>query len=498
MFKKILSIDPAALLLSIALIAGANYTSYAQKNGKGGEKHGGGQGDKHGGDNGGNRGGDDREQNRGQEKRGNREDRGDDRRSEQPRNEQPRIQQPRYEQRQLPQVVYNDQRRDRDDRGNGQGNGQGNRQGNGNRKDNRGDDRRQYEYENNQRQVPSYGGWVPPGQIRSEEVHRRNDERKALKNEQKYEQRLERDWNRNDERDYRRDQSRDQYSTPPQWWGSQLPVYRNDYPTRDRRTTTYDQGYPYSGYENGRSYNVPYYDGYRPSVDQRNTNQNYYGYDPYVYENGYGNDYYDSRGTSWKSTLLRTLIGAVLNGIGGGRNNNYFSPNNYQPYSAGIPANYGQSPFYGNSSPYYGSSSPYYGNYSPQFGQNYPGGGSNFGGILGSLPIGGLFGGGNDIGGFVSNELSQVLAQGYLQGLSAGETARGYGSDDRYYNDPYVTDGGVYDQGSSTIGENRRLLSEGYALGYQDALNGRGQADQGSAGGLDLVNILLSNVLNLG
>ena len=490
MFKKIISFNPAALLLSIALLAGANYTSYAQKNGKGGENRCGNNGNNgNNGGNRGNRGGDEREQNRGQEKRNNREDRenrGGDRRSEQPRYEQPRnqppvYQPPVYQQRQIPQVVY-DQRRDDDYRGNGQGKG--------NKKNKRDDDRRQDEYRNDQRQFPSSGGWVPPGQIRSDEVHRRNDERKALKNQQKYEKRLERDWNRNDDRDddrdYRRDQSRDQYSTP-QWWGTQPQIYRNDYPTRDRRTRTYDQGYPYSSYENGRSYNVPYYDGYRTNVDQRNVNQNYYGYDPYDYQNGYGNDYYDNNGTSWKSTLLRTLIGAVLNGIGGGNNRGYddnYSPYNYQPYSAGMPVNYGQS--------------PYYGNYSPQYGQNYGDGGSNYGGLLGALPIGGLFGGGNDMGGFITNELSQVLAQGYLQGLSAGDLARGYGSGDQYYNDPYVTDGGMYDQGSSTIGENRRLLSEGYALGYQDALNGRGQAGQGSAGGLDLVNILLSNVLNLG
>ncbi len=479
MFKKILSINPAALLLSIALLAGANYTSYAQKNGKGGDKHG---GEKHGGDKG---GGDDREQGRGKEKRVDRGDRADDRRSEQPK----------YERRQMPQVVYNDQRRDRADR-----DYRGNGQGKGNKKEKRNDDRRQYEYRNDQRQVPSYGGWVPPGQIRSQEVHRRNDERKALKNEQKYERKLdknerklERDGNRIYQSGDRRDQSRDQYSTP-QWWGNESRIYRNDYPTRDRQSRAYDPRYPYSGYENGRSYTVPYYDGYRPNVDQRNTSQNYYGYDPYVYENGYGNDYYDNNGTSWKSTLLRTLIGAVLNGIGGGGNDNYndnFSENNYQPYSSGIPVNYSQTSYYSNYPPDYG-------NYSPQYGQNDFGGGSNFGGLLGALPIGDLFGGGNDIGGFVSQGLSQVLAQGYLQGLSAGDTARRYDSADRYYNDPYVTDDGMYDQGSSTIGENRRLLSEGYALGYQDALNGRGQADEGSAGGLDLVNILLSNVLNLG
>ncbi len=477
MFKKILSIRPAAILLSIALLAGANYTLYAQKHGKGGDKHGGEKENKHRGDKGDKSDGDDHGNNRKYE---NRRDRNDDRSSEQPR----------YERRQLPQVVYNDQRRERDDRGE--------RQGKRNKKENRDNDRRQNEYGNRQWQVPSYGGWVQAQQSRRQDVRDQKDERKAWKNEQKYERKLEKNAQKSEryrDRRYesveRRDRMRDQIANE-QWWSNQLPIFINRQRNRQSRSVVYDRSYQENRNGDGRSYGVPYTNIYRQQVGQRNYGQNYYDNDPYGSEDGYANDNYgDNGGTSWKSTLLRSLIGAVLNGIGGGNNNDYSSYSDQQ-YSSRIPVNYDRTPSYGDASPYYG-------NYSPQYGQNdLGGGGSNLGGLLGALPIAELFGGGNDLGGFASNGLSQVLAQGYLQGLSAGDTARGYDSDERYYNDPYQTDGGYFDQGSSTIAENRRLLSEGYALGYQDALNGRGQSDQSSAGGLDLVNILLSNVLNLG
>jgi len=45
------------------------------------------------------------------------------------------------------------------------------------------------------------------------------------------------------------------------------------------------------------------------------------------------------------------------------------------------------------------------------------------------------------------------------------------------------------------IGENRRCFSEGYALGYQDALSGRQQYFANYTGDTDLVSLLLSNVI---
>lgn len=462
MFNKIISIKPAALLLGLVLIAGANYSAIAQKRGNG-NGHGNG-GEKHGGQ--GNRdGGEDRERGRGNGGRGERQ-------------QGERRQRQQYEQRQIPRAVYNDQgwnRGDRRDRGDKRGN----------EKQNRGNDRRTYQVY--QPQIVYGGGWVPPGQIRSREVHERNDARKAWKNEQKEYKR----WNRDNDRDNRREARRARYSAP-QWWDQARRVYHNDDRYLDRNSRQYALVYPYSGYAPRTSYNVPYNGGYVPYRSRTATN---YGYDPYGYNNAYVNNYYDNGGTNWKSSLIRMLISGVLGGFGGG-NDGYYDQNSYQPYTSGIPVRYG--PAYAN----YGRYTPQYASYDQGYSPYGQGGyyedQSNYGSLLGALPINDLFGGGNDLGGYMSDGLSQMLAQGYLQGLTAGDTARRYNYGDRYYNDPYVTNSGIYDQCSSTIGENRRLLSEGYALGYEDALNGRGGYNSGSGGGLDLVNVLLSDVFNLG
>jgi hypothetical protein len=119
------------------------------------------------------------------------------------------------------------------------------------------------------------------------------------------------------------------------------------------------------------------------------------------------------------------------------------------------------------------------------------------GGLLGSIPLGGLLGG-SGRGGFLSNILGQVVAQGYLQGLLEGRAAKQYGyADDGFY-DPYVSEEGIYDPFSTSIGENRRLMSEGYDLGYEDALAGREQFDPEEVGNVDLVSLLLGNVFRLG
>ena len=473
MFNKLISIKPAALLLGLALIAGANYSAVAQKRGNG-NGHGNG-GEKHGGQ--GNRGGgEDRERGRGNSGRGERQ-------------QGERQQRQQYEQRQVPQAVYNDQgwnRGERRDRGDNRGN----------EKQNRGYDRRTYQIY--QPQIVYGGGWVPPGQIRSREVHERNDARKAWKNEQKEYKR----WNKDNDREARRGR----YSAS-QWWDQARRVYRNDDRYLDRNSRQYAPVYPYSGYAPRTNYapranyNVPYNGAYIPYRSQNSWN---YGYDPYrndndyansYYDNGYANNYYDNGGTNWKSSLIRMLISGVLSGFGGG-NDGYYDQNSYQPYTSGIPVRY--APAYANYGGYVPQYATYDQGYSPYGQGGYYEDRSNYGSLLGALPINDLFGGGNDLGGFVSDGLSQMLAQGYLQGLTAGDTARRYNYGDRYYNDPYVSDSGIYDQCSSTIGENRRLLSEGYALGYQDALRGRGGYDNVSGGGLDLVSVLLSDVFNLG
>jgi len=449
MFNKIISIKPAALLLGLVLIAGGGYSASAQKHGNG-NGHGNG-GDKHGGE--GNRGGgEDRDRGHGNGGRGERQ---------------------QYEQRQAPQAVYSNPGRDRGDRGD-----RGNKHGIGNWKQDRSDDRRSYPVY--QPQVVYGGGWVPPGQIRSREVHERNDARKAWKDQQKQ--------YRNDDRDDNRYQYRPQYSTP-QWWEQARRVYRNDPQYLSRNQRQYILSYPYPSYAPQRSYSVPYYGNYGSN---RNRIAQNYGYDPYVYNYGYTDNSYDNGGSNWKSSLVRMLISTVLNGFTGGNNGNY-APSSYQPdYYSGIPVRYGQNPYYFGYSPQYAAYEPGYSQYDP-YGEQ-----SNYGSLLGALPIDDLLGGQNDFGGILSDGLSQVLAQGYLQGLSAGDNARINNYGNRYYIDPYVTDAGLYDQGSVTIAENRRLLSEGYELGYQDALNGRAQYNNGSGGALDLVNVLLSDVFKLG
>lgn len=367
----------------------------------------------------------------------------------------------RVERQQTSQAVFGNPESDRGDRGNKHGN----------RKQKHVDDRQTFPVY--PPQIIYGGGWVPPGQIRNREVHERNDARKEWKDQEKAYKRL----YKNKDRDDQREQNRAQYGIP-QWWGD---------PNVDRRLRSYS---PHPR----ETANDVHYDPYNPNVIRRSDNPNYSGYDQYSYDNGYESDRYDNGGSNWKSSLLRTLISSVLSGFGGG-NDSYYEPNDYRQNYSGIPVNYAQTPYYGNDAPQYAA---YGSGYSPYRRSDPNGDQSNYGGLLGALPIAELFGGGSDFGGILSGGLSQVLAQGYLQGLSSGETARRNNYGDRYYNDPYVTDAGIYDQGSSTIAGNRRLLSEGYALGYQDALNGRGQLDNGSGRGLDLVSVLLSDLFKLG
>lgn len=441
MFKKFISMKTATVLLSLILIVGASFSAKGQKHGKdnGGGKH----------------GGEDRDRIRGNGdgKHGDGENRDRDERRQ-------------YEQSQIPQAIYNTQRQDR-----------GDKHGNGNGRKNRDDDRRSYPVY--QPQVTYGGGWVPPGQNRSREVHERNDQRKAWKDQEKAYRR----WNKNEDREDRRDQRQAQYAAP-QWWEQARRIYHNDYSISERRTRQYAPVDPYSGYSAQPNYGVQY-DRYIPN---RNQAGSYNGYDPYSYDNGYANNYSNNGGSNWKSVLLRTLIGTVLSGLSGGKDG-YDSQTYYQP-------NYSQSPYnFAGYAPQYAAQGQDHSSYgqSDSYGDQ-----SNYGGLLGGLPLAEVFSGGNDFGGILSGGLSQFLAQGYLQGLNAGDTARSNNYGERFYNDPYVTDAGVYDQGSSTIADNRRLLSEGYALGYQDALNGRGQYDGVSGGRLDLVSVLLSDVFKLG
>lgn len=199
------------------------------------------------------------------------------------------------------------------------------------------------------------------------------------------------------------------------------------------------------------------------------------------------------------------MIGNVIGGnLGGGDNSNLlsqyaqvynsvpFNRSNYGNRYVSVPQ-YGQyyaepNYYYDNNEPVYGYGSPY--NYA--YDQDSFGGGND---ILGSLPIAELiqqFTGGND---FVSSLIGGFLTQGYDQGFLAGQYARRNGLDEDDYYDPYVYEDGMYDPYSVTLGQNRQLLSEGYDLGYQDALSGQSDYDPIDDGNVDLVSLLLNNVL---
>ena len=223
----------------------------------------------------------------------------------------------------------------------------------------------------------------------------------------------------------------------------------------------------------------------------RNYDRNQSGY---YYDNDYYRDDYGyNDGSNWKQQLLRVIIGNVIGSRLGGDGPNFIPQ--FQP-------NYDPSPYnYGNDSIYYNTPQRYYGiPYNDAYEPNYDYGNASFGdgslagGLLNSLPIAELierFAG----GGIASEILSNVLAQGYDQGFIAGRAARQNGYGDRYYHDPYAYEGGVYDPYSVCMGENRQILSEGYELGYQDALNRQTEYDPRSDGNVDLVSLLLNNVL---
>ena len=179
--------------------------------------------------------------------------------------------------------------------------------------------------------------------------------------------------------------------------------------------------------------------------------------------------------------LVRTLIGFVL----GNENNDYYGMQPYDPYYGYAPAaysSYGYDQYSGYYPPSYNRTvyaQPYY-DYS---GYQEP--------LVNYLPMQDLFG--PSYGGYASDTLRQVLAQGYEQGYQAGWYAR----ENQLQNDlgDYVINDDYIDPYSYTIGENRRCFTEGYNIGYQDAVYGRQDYISQYSGNTDLVSLLLSNVL---
>ena len=98
-------------------------------------------------------------------------------------------------------------------------------------------------------------------------------------------------------------------------------------------------------------------------------------------------------------------------------------------------------------------------------------------------------------GGFVQQLLGNLLAVGYEQGYLQGQNARRAGYGTRYYYDPYNS--GTNYLSSVSLGENRSCLSDGYELGYNDALYNRGGSVLDQDTNVDLVSLLLGNALQV-
>lgn len=379
---------------------------------------------------------------------------------------------------------------------------------------------------------PSYDGYRNYGQFRKA----RNQERKFERDEFKQERGFERDDRRIDGRLQRGQWHGDRrqrysygypnYSYPRQY---QQPVF--NYP-ENRSYQSYppprSDGYSYPNYQQPRGYSYAYpnhqppvnyghaypsdqfsppsygpYQGYAAPSDQYYSfgGPEYYGgqrYDPY-YRSGNYNDYGSG---DWKETLLRTVISAFLSNGSDQYFGDLYSPLSELPYND---AAYEDYPYYAAAdgpvvTPQYSAygSSPYYGGYAYDPYDNvlspadYDGGDTDELTRFADLYTGGL---GSEL-------LARALGTGYYQGLLEGRYARrnGYARNDTHV-DPYSYYGyreTAYDPYSESLGDCRRMFSEGYELGYQDALdNHRGFSRQADEGDVDLVSLLIGSALSL-
>jgi hypothetical protein len=220
----------------------------------------------------------------------------------------------------------------------------------------------------------------------------------------------------------------------------------------------------------------------------------YYGDDGYYYGN---DDHFYTSNSSWRDVLLRTVIGSFFGGNRAGSvndlyNGGYYSAS-YLPYRTDHPHFYERQPIYTG----YDHGDPYAGYYSDdpygydQYGSVY-GDGSGISPMLVNMI-------GSRSNSFLSDLLGQTLATGYSQGRMDGQYAQQQGWDDQYYRDPYAYENAGYGVCSTSLAERRQLLSEGYELGYRDALTQQNTGYyQAGPDNLDLVSLLLNNVLRIG
>ena len=215
------------------------------------------------------------------------------------------------------------------------------------------------------------------------------------------------------------------------------------------------------------------------------------------------------RTDGWRDNILRTVVSNVITTNTPGYylpqyTTTYYTPSYYpSAYDNGAyygsyqsyPYNYGTVTYYNFYEPYDYSYSPY--SYENSYSSDYYAGDSGLPYLSGS----------SSIGGFVGRLFSQLITFGYNQGYRDAQYARTQGRRVRFYEDPYdpyvytpqdITFEDVGYDPYSCSGENRRYLSEGYQLGYRDALYGTTQYDPYADGGnLDLISALIGSSLSL-
>lgn len=503
LFIRILSVAAVTILLSGFLFAQGK--GHGGDKGNGGGNQGGGQ-EKHGA---GNPGG-------GQEKRGGGNQGGGQVRQEQRQmggwqNQQRQVQQPQRQQPQQPQQWQQQaQRQQAQEQAQRQQQGQRQQaqqwqQAERQQRDAMRQQQQQRQWQNVERQqqrvyAQPQQNW---GQIRRQQAFDAKRERDVLKSQERANRedwKYERKQQHFEDKAFRKADRQFRAARPyvyqqrDTWQNNDFnqPQYR-DYRSYDqpqyRDYRTYDQ----SQYGDYRTYDQPSYQQYyQPDYRAYDYSQVYTPYSGY----GYGDSgYYANQRSSWVEPLIRSVIASFFsNGTDGGY---------YDDYRYGQPtygSNYGYAPQYGYSEPTYytfgyPATSSYYEPAAYYGYDQYAYNEIPYDAFQGALPY-------NDVrdiysGGVAGELIQRALGTGYYQGLLEGQQARRRGWGDRYYADPYLYEQAIYDPYSSSIGDCRRHFSEGYEMGYQDALRGRDEFDIADGGDVDLVSLLMGSVLSL-
>ncbi len=294
------------------------------------------------------------------------------------------------------------------------------------------------------RQPPVFSGAWPQnyGQQRRAEVFQRNADRRA--------------W---------RDRTSWGYSGSSPIWQQQTytPVYRprTFFDSYVSRSTYASPDYRYNG---GSSYS--YYDS--------------------GYSNPYYADDYDDRPSA--ADIFRNVIFAVLGGgvpvnAGYADYGSDYVPDHYDTYSPRYAGYDGEGSYPAGYS--YATDPYYYDPYfyeDPQYAEVLP-----IQYFVADQPGSGLF----------RQMFTHLLAIGYDQGFQDGVAAKRVRERDRVFYDPYAYDNASFDPYSVSLGDNRRCLSQGYELGYQDAIDEYDGYAQFENGGVDLVSVLIGTVSQL-